>query len=218
MPERDPSPPSAPARTLVIGVLGGIASGKSAVAALLAGPEGVVIDADELAHEALAREEVAVWARRRLGAASVAGGRVVRSELAARVFAEPELRRELEALVHPHVRSRIRARLADARARGVPRAVLDVPLLLENEAEHGFVAACDVLVFVEADARVRRERAIARSWPPGELERREAAQLPLESKRARADYLVLNDGSLEELRARAGEVLAAIEGLRRPPP
>jgi dephospho-CoA kinase len=90
--------------------------------------------------------------------------------------------------------------------------VLDVPLLLENDAEHGLARACDALVFVDADAKVRDERAVARrGWASGELARREALQLPLAHKRDRADFVIRNDLGLDELRAAVGQVLAQIE-------
>lgn len=201
-----------PPRTLVLGVLGGIASGKSEVARLLAGPQGRVLDADRLAHEVLEEPELRAWIGERFGSAAVAGERVDRAVLAARVFSEPAARRELEAHVHPRVRSRLSADVEAARAAGVPRVVLDVPLLLENDAEHGLARACDALVFVDADAKVRDERAVARrGWASGELARREALQLPLAHKRDRADFVIRNDLGLDELRAAVGQVLAQIE-------
>lgn len=185
----------------MIGVLGGIASGKSAVARLIAGPEGVVLDADQVAREVLELEESVAWLAARFGPETVRpDGRPDREALAARVFSSPADRRALESRIHPLIRERLRARLDEAIARGVPRVVLDVPLLLENEAEHGLAAECDELVFVEADAARRDARAVAaRGWPPGEVARREAAQRPLALKRARADHLIENDGSLADL-------------------
>lgn len=192
-------------------MLGGIASGKSEVARAFAGEAGEVLDADRLAHEVLAEPEVREWIARRFGAACVGGGGIDRAALAERVFADPAARTELEARVHPVVRERLRQRLAAARARGVPRIALDVPLLLENAAAHGLDSECDALIFVDADARVREARALARrGWKPGELARREAAQLPLERKRARADFVVRNDGDLEHLRAQVASIVAAL--------
>jgi dephospho-CoA kinase len=95
--------------------------------------------------------------------------------LGAKVFAEPAARAELEAQVHPLVRTALRDGIEQARARGVPVVVLDVPLLLENEAAHHLTDACDALVFVDADAKVREERARARRGPPS-IARREALQ------------------------------------------
>ena len=91
------------------------------------------------------------------------------------------------------------------------RVVLDVPLLLENDARHGFVRLCSALVFVEADLGHRDQRAQrSRSWKPGEVTRREASQLPLAEKRERADFVVQNDGTPAELEAQVARILARI--------
>lgn len=206
-----PQPSTPQPRTLLLGVLGGIASGKSEVARLLAGSDGRVLDADQLAHGVLEEPEVRRWLEQRFGSGVLADGRVDRAALGAAVFSDPAARRALEAQVHPRVRAALLAGVEAARAAGVPRVVLDVPLLLENEAEHGLPAQCDALVFVDADAKVRDARAVARrGWASGELERREALQLPLATKRDRADFVIRNEGDLDELRAAVGRVLAAL--------
>jgi len=200
----------------VIGVLGGIASGKSAVARALAGEAGVILDADRIAHAALETPEVRDWVRRRVGAHAIGPQGVDRKALATHVFTDPALRAELEALVHPRVREEIRSQLTLARSRGVARVVLDVPLLLENDAQHQLVRECDALVFVHSDATVRAERARrTRGWTSGELERREAAQAPLELKRARADFVIENDGDLNQLSANVAHALRELESRTR---
>lgn len=200
--------------TVVIGVLGGIASGKSAVARLLAGARGVVLDADELAQEALDSAPVLARLRAAFGRGVLdRGGRADREALAELVFGDPEAKRLLESWIHPLVRERIVAGLAEARAAGRAPVVLDVPLLLENDHEHGLASSCDFLVFVAAGAAERERRAVAtRKWRPGEVARREVAQVPPVQKRARARYVIDNDGSLSELESAVRRVLAA-EGL-----
>jgi dephospho-CoA kinase len=179
---------------------------------VLAGAAGRVIDADRLAHEVLERAETRAWIERRFGRETVAGGDVDRRRLAQAVFADPAARAELEQRVHPEVRREIALRMDAARRDAVPRVVLDVPLLLENDAANGLAALCHALIFVDADAKVREARAIAcRGWKPGELARRESSQLPLEHKRSRAHFVVVNDGDLDTLRARAAQVLAHVE-------
>lgn len=197
---------------VVFGVLGGIASGKSVVARLLAGEDGVVLSADTFAQEALDSPPVQEHLEAEFGQGVIGpDGRTDRKVLADRVFADPAERRRLEGWIHPVVRARIFAGLAEARERRVERVVLDIPLLLENAAQHDLVRECDHLVFVEAPVAERERRAVVeRSWRPGEVAKREATQLPLAEKRKRADIVVTNEGSLQELEAEIHDALAAI--------
>lgn len=204
-------------RTVVLGLLGGIASGKSTVGRLLAGPRGVVIDADALAHEILDAPELVRRIRERFGDEVIgADGRPDREALARLVFAPGTGKAalaELQDWIHPRVRARILVLLSEARTAGVPRIVLDVPLLLEREGEDqgGLVAQCDALVFVDSDDGEREERARrTRGWGPGEVALRESWQLPLEEKRRRADHVIQNNGTLEELERNVAEVLSRI--------
>jgi dephospho-CoA kinase len=224
VPDDPPTPPEI-RPTLVLGVLGGIASGKSAVARLLAGEEGLVIDADALANEVLASTELAERVRATFGPGALgADGLPDRSALARIVFADAAARSALEGWIHPRVRARISALLEDAKARGVPRVVLDVPLLLESApdrgsddsdpgkgGQHDLAALCDALVFVDAPLEERERRAAAhRGWEVGEVARREAAQLPLEAKRERADLTIRNDAGLDQLRAAVRDALVRL--------
>lgn len=200
---------------LILGILGGIASGKSAAARLLAGPDGLVLSADELAREALDAPAVLERVRARFGPSSIGpDGRADRALLARAVF-DPQhgagLRAELESWTHPLVRDRIRERLSQARAAGTPRVVLDVPLLLENDAQHGLAQLCAVLVFVDAPAEERERRAQReRGWPPGEVARREAAQLSLADKKKRAHHVLPNHRGPGELERSVAELLAKL--------
>jgi dephospho-CoA kinase len=175
----------------------------------------VVVDADRLAHEVLEETGVRERVRERFGPGVFgASGRIDRAELARAVFRDAGGRAALEQWVHPRVRERIAAEIARAREQRAERIVLDVPLLLENEREHGLLELVDELVFVDAPADVRERRAReARGWPAGELARREAAQLPLAAKRARARHLIDNAGDLAALEAAVSDLL---ERLRRP--
>ena len=206
------------AATLVLGVLGGIASGKSAAARLLAGADGWVLDADRIAHEVLASEPVRSLVHERFGDAALdSRGQPDRAWLARRVFGREDARADRETLegwIHPRVRERILERLDRARAARIPRVVLDVPLLLENDASHGFVSLCDALVFVEVAPELRAERAQrTRGWDADEVARRESHQMPLEEKRARADAVLSNEGTPEEL---AVAVEALLDRLQAP--
>jgi dephospho-CoA kinase len=211
MPENTRPTGAGPGRGTVIGVLGGIASGKSAVARLLAGDDGTVLDADVLAREALESESICARLVEHFGPDVLgADGRPDRTFLAERVFERTEERRRLEGWIHPLVRDRILAGLAEARALGRERIVLDVPLLLENNSEHRLADLCDFLVFVEVDEEERDRRAVAsRHWTPGEVARREAAQMPVDRKRAHAQHVIRNQGTLEELQLAVRETLIA---------
>jgi dephospho-CoA kinase len=199
------------AKPVIVGLLGGIASGKSTVAARLAGFGALVIDADRIAHEVLSAPELGRPLRRLFGDdAFDAEGRPDRGRIGEAAFADPELLAGLEALVHPAVRERM-GKAIEA-AGDVPAVVVDAPLLLEG----GLTGIADVLVFVEAPTQVRIDRARAqRGWEPGELERREDRQAPVGEKRNRARLTIRNDGTLEDLDAQAEELWREIlsEGL-----
>ncbi len=200
----------------MFGLLGGIASGKSAVARLLAGQDGRVISADELAHEVLESPEVVSRIRERFGTEVLdARGRVDRDALGKRVFSPaggPEARAALESWIHPPVRARILALVNEARAAGVPRIVLDVPLLLENDVDHGLARLCDALIFVEADEATRDLRARReRGWPEGEVARREATQLSLAEKRRLSRHVIPNNQSPKDLEQAVAALLERLE-------
>jgi dephospho-CoA kinase len=178
-----------------------------------------VVDADALAREVLESAEVRAELLLRFGADVAPPGRPVdRARLAQVVFGDSEARHALEGLTHPRVRARVRGLLDEARRSGVPWIVLDVPLLLENDAQHGLVRECDVLVFVDADELAREARARqSRGWAAGEVARREAAQMPLARKRARADFVLVNSGDLAGLARDVDDLRARIAGARREP-
>ncbi|MFT7678543.1 MAG: dephospho-CoA kinase [Planctomycetota bacterium] len=194
-------PNPSPSHPLVLGVLGGVAAGKSTVAAFLAGEKGRILSADAIAREVLESTEGCAALVERYGPGALdEQGIPDRVALAARIFGEPVERTWLESWTHPRVRARILADLDQARRAGVPRVVLDVPLLMENDPQHHLMAECDHLVFVEVSDAERDRRAVAsRGWEPGEVARREAAQLPLDTKRSRADFVIAGEVSLTEL-------------------
>ena len=166
---------------IVIGLVGRIGAGKSTVARMFAALGAEVIDADAVAHEVLDEPEVRAAVVDRFGGEVVdAAGRVARAALAARVFGptpdHATALADLEAIVHPPVRTRIAARLAALRAAeevdGRRRvAVLDVPLLVQS----GWDAACDRLVLVACAEPVRRARLAARGWSPEQIASRDRA-------------------------------------------
>ncbi|MDQ3210424.1 MAG: dephospho-CoA kinase [Actinomycetota bacterium] len=176
---------------LLVGLTGGIGSGKSTVARMLERRGAVVLDADRLARDVVEPGTPgfdAVVAR--FGDAVVApGGSLDRASLASIVFADNEARAELEAIVHPEVRRAIAEGVA-ARADTDDVVVVDSPLLIETGAHEGF----PVVIVVTASAENRIARLSARGMAKSDAQARMAAQMPLEAKAAHADVLLDNDG------------------------
>ena len=176
---------------LLVGLTGGIGSGKSTVARMLESRGAVVLDADRLARYVVEPGTPgfdAVVAR--FGDAVVApGGSLDRASLASIVFADDEARAKLEAIVHPEVRRAIAEGVA-ARADTYDVVVVDSPLLIETGAHEGF----PVVIVVTASAENRIARLSARGMARSDAQARMAAQMPLEAKAAHADVLLDNDG------------------------
>jgi dephospho-CoA kinase len=181
-----------------IGILGGVASGKSKVAELFARLGAEVLDADAAGHEVLKLDEVKRAIRDRWGDAVFnSDGEVDRPAVARIVFGNtPQAAGELawlEKITHPRISERLREQIAEMKQRGDARAaVLDAPVMLKA----GWDALCDVIVFVDAPRDVRRSRARNRGWTDAEFAAREAAQESLEAKRKRADEIIDNSGPL----------------------
>jgi len=192
------------AMTRVVGLTGGIGSGKSSVASLLRALGAVLIDADAIVHELqapgspLLGEMVAAFGPGILDA----NGALAREALGQIVFADAEKRARLGAIVHPRVGVEMARRLEAARARGVPLVVLDVPLLLEGRAPGRAGASglpYDAVIVVWAPESVQLERQMRRDGRDrDESLRRIRAQMPLDEKRRLADHVIDNSGSLED--------------------
>ena len=181
-----------------VGLLGGIASGKSLVAKKLQDLGAVVLDADRAGHEVLRLPHVIQAARDRWGASIFgADGEIERKRLAAIVFARTdEGRRELEyleKLTHPEIGRRLQEQLNLFRAQGVQVAVLDAPVMLKA----GWDRFCDQIWFIDAPYEVRLKRAQTRGWTEDEFRDRELAQEPVERKRELADLVLDNSGDIE---------------------
>ncbi|RUL88117.1 dephospho-CoA kinase [Tautonia sociabilis] len=204
----------------VVGLIGGIGAGKSLVAAALAARGAAVLDADAIGHALLdqrpARQEVVARFGEDVLAPPAEEGeapRIDRKALGRLVFSEETSLRALEAILHPRMRKTFEKAIARiSRRREAPLVVLDAAILLEA----GWDDLCDSVVFVDAPASSRRERlARSREWSAEQLAAREAAQWPLDRKRARADRVVVNDGSTDELKARVDRLWQDLT--RRPP-
>jgi dephospho-CoA kinase len=173
-------------KRLVVGLAGGVGSGKSTVAAIFIKQGARGIDADELGHRVLARPAVRAGLVRDWGAGILRDGRVDRAALARLAFRSRKTVTRLNRRVHPEILREIRRQIA--RARGW--VVLDAALLFETGAD----ALCDKVVFVSAPRALRARRVRSRGWGPRELQRRERFQFPVVYKKKKADYVIDNTG------------------------
>lgn len=187
-----------------IGLTGGIGCGKTAAAACFGRKGFQVICADRLAHAALldpalVRELQARWGDETL----LENGLPDRDFIADLVFSEPSELRWLESRIHP----RIRREWQEATKDGSRDWVVDVPLLFEK----GWQGDFDVTVAVVCQPQLQVQRLLARGWTREQIQARLAAQLPMEEKARRADHVLANDGTLEQLEA---QVTALVDQLR----
>ncbi len=192
---------------LRVALTGGVASGKSTVAAMLTALGAVVIDSDRLAREVVEPGTP--------GLATVLDefgpdlltedGRLDRPALGRLVFADPDARRRLEAVLHP----RIRARAAELEAAAPPGTLVvhDIPLLVETGQAETF----DVVLVVDVPVETQVERMVGhRGWSRDDAEARVAAQATREQRRAVATYLLDNTGTRDDLRERVAEVVGEL--------
>jgi dephospho-CoA kinase len=196
---------------LVIGLMGGIGSGKSVVAQALKDLGCVVADADANAKAVLLNSQVrdqlvAWWGAEILNADGIVNRRAV-SDI---VFQDERARKQLEEVVHPRVRQMQEAQFCAAQE-GTRALVIDAPLLLEA----GLDSLCDALIFVDSSQETRLQRVTqTRGWDSDELQRREEAQIPLDKKRKKADYVLINEGALDEVRSQVKQILEDIHNGR----
>jgi dephospho-CoA kinase len=193
-------------RKPVIGLVGGIGSGKSRVAAEIARHGARVIHADQLGHEALRQPETRDALVRRWGRDILdENAEIVRGRVGQIVFENEEERNALETLVHPYIGRRIREEIDAANADpAVKLVVLDAAIMLET----GWAEVCDRVVYVHAPRAARLRRlADQRGWSAKEVEAREEAQLSLTEKASRADSAIDNSESPERLAQQVAELL-----------
>ncbi|MFZ9315810.1 MAG: dephospho-CoA kinase [Candidatus Nanopelagicaceae bacterium] len=194
---------------LRVALTGGIGSGKSLVGEILEELGALVIDSDQLAREVIERgspgyEEVVTA----FGDSILSEGQIDRSKLAAVVFKESDLRKKLESIIHPLVRE-----AAEKLAKKLPSGAIlinQIPLLVESDGAKRF----DYVVTVSADEEIRRERLRLRGLKDYEITQRMAAQVSDSEREKIANYIIRNDGSIDEL-TRAVEELMANELLPR---
>ncbi|MCA9132773.1 MAG: dephospho-CoA kinase [Planctomycetales bacterium] len=204
---------SSPPSLLVVGLVGGIASGKSHVASLLEQRGAAIIDADQLAHAVLRRPLNVRRLRQLFGPQIVdAEENVNRQELAQLVFGDEaqaiHRRSQLEGLVHPQIYAVAVKQLEELRQRTpLPSlVVIDAPLLLEA----GWAPLCDLILFVDAPLEIRQQRAAQRGWDKQDLQAREAAQWSLDRKRQEATHFIDSTADGPHLEAALDRLLAQL--------
>ncbi len=190
-----------------VGLVGGVASGKSLIARQFSQLGAGVLDADRAAHEVLRLPRIEAAAAARWGSGIFGpDGHIDRAGLARIVFAPPpegpRQREYLEQLIHPEVHRLLLQQADEMAAAGVQVAVLDVPLLLEA----GWAARCEPLVYVDVPRATRLARAVARGWSEEEFTAREAAQQSLDCKKRAAGLAVDNSGSPEQTQAQVEQI------------
>jgi len=193
-----------------VGLTGGIASGKSTVSSILRELGAVVIDADQIAREVVAKGTPGLMAVVEAFGPQMltADGELDRPRMGRLVFGDEDARRRLEAIVHPLVFERYAELEAAAPADGI--VVHDIPLLVES----GRAAQFDAVIVVDAPPEVQVERMVRdRGWTEEESRARIAAQATREQRRAVATYLIDNTGTREDLRRQVTEVFEALAGV-----
>jgi len=195
---------------LNVGLTGGIASGKSLAARLFAQKGAFLIDADCVARQAVMpgspglERIVGQFGRRVLDSS----GALDREKLGSEVFADPEKRKKLEAILHPLILETMFSRIDDLRKQGHAGIVVsDIPLLFECGIQNQF----DKTVLVYADPSIQLQRLIARNrLAEAQALQRLSAQMPIAEKRRRADFIIENTGNLQELEARVAAAWSAL--------
>ena len=193
----------------IIGIVGGIASGKTSAAQIFEQFGAVVLSADEIGHRVLQEAGIRQTAAKRWGSKILdSSGQIDRKHLAAIVFENEEDLVFLEKLTHERIRNQISVALQHLARNHTAFVILDAPLLLEA----GWESLCDVIVFIESSLENRKKRAAERGWTPEEIARRESRQLSLQKKRASTSYTIHNDGSTDELEEEIFRVWDSLQG------
>lgn len=181
----------------VFGLTGGVGMGKSTASQWLRDRGTLLVDTDLLARDLVEPGQPALAEiQRAFGDDIVApDGQLRRDEMARIAFSDPLARRRLEQILHPRILKVWKQQVSQWRSGGSPLAVVVIPLLFETGAEDEL----DSTICIACSAATQKQRLRERGWTGDEIERRLAAQWPIEKKMARADFVVWSEGSLEVL-------------------
>lgn len=194
-------------RPLIIGVTGGIASGKSTIAEMISGPQIAHINADKLVHDLLQNDEFCIAAIAAAIPGVVSGKAIDRAALAAHISKHPEALATLESILHPRVRALEIEAIKNARENGLRALVMDIPLLFETDAEE----LCDKVIVAHAPLEARRSRAFARTGMTDEKwQRLLARQLPNHHAHPRADVVIDTGADLAETQRQVAEFMKSV--------
>lgn len=199
----------------MVGLTGGIGSGKSTVADLLVERGAALVDTDRIAHELTAPGGAAIEAIRASFGDDVivSDGRMDRAAMRARAFSDPQARQRLEAILHPMIRARTDAGVLAAIEAGAPYVLVAVPLLIESGRGAG---RWDRILVVDCPPSVQIERVMQRSRLPLEqVEAILAAQASREARLAAADDVIDNSGDLDSLRPQIETIHRRYQEIRR---
>jgi dephospho-CoA kinase len=189
----------------VCGLTGGVGMGKSTAAEFLRARGAQVVDTDKLARELVQPDQPALAEIQNAFGKKIisSDGQLRREELAKIIFTDSAARKKLEEILHPKIRERWLAQIENWRAapkrsdggrkENCPLAVVVIPLLFETRAELHF----DKIVCAACSENSQRERLLARGWTPEQIQQRIAAQMPIEEKIARSDFVIWTEGDLE---------------------
>jgi dephospho-CoA kinase len=190
------------------GLTGGVGMGKSTAAVIFRARDAQVVDTDELARQLVEPGQSALAEiKGEFGNAVISStGELKRAELAQIIFADATARKKLEEILHPKIRERWLLQIENWRKDNYKLAVVIIPLLFETQAESHF----DKIICVACSAANQQKRLLERGWTPEQIRQRIAAQMPIEEKIARADFVVWTDGDLDSHEAQISRVIASL--------
>jgi dephospho-CoA kinase len=192
----------------VCGLTGGVGMGKSAAAGFLRACGAQVADTDEIARQLVepGRPALAEIEKEFGGGIITSGGALKRGELARIVFADDAARKKLEEILHPKIRERWLAQVESWRKENCKLAVVVIPLLFETQAGAQF----DKIICVACSAATQQKRLSERGWTPEQIKQRIAAQMPVDQKIARSDFVVWTDGGLDSHQEQIGRIFSRL--------